>query len=79
MSIIAWTGMKLLEIGFGFGSLAHFLATKYDVQITAVTLSKAQMEPRHAKISGNWMASTSIIDLSGSVRSFLGPLSPGLG
>ena len=37
--------MKLLEIGFGFGSLAHFLATKYDVQITAVTLSKAQMEP----------------------------------
>lgn len=37
-------GMKLLEIGFGFGSLAHFLATKYDVQITAVTLSKAQME-----------------------------------
>jgi len=35
--------MKLLEIGFGFGSLAHFLATKYDVQITAVTLSKAQM------------------------------------
>eukprot|EP00913_Durusdinium_trenchii_P009934 g9323.t1 len=23
-------GMKLLEIGFGFGSLAHFLATKYD-------------------------------------------------
>ncbi|CAK9089400.1 Cyclopropane-fatty-acyl-phospholipid synthase (CFA synthase) (Cyclopropane fatty acid synthase) [Durusdinium trenchii] len=37
-------GMKLLEIGFGFGSLAHFLATKYDVHITAVTLSKAQME-----------------------------------
>lgn len=28
-------GMKLLEIGFGFGSLAHFLATKYDVHITA--------------------------------------------
>ena len=28
-------GMKLLEIGFGFGSLANFLATKYDVQITA--------------------------------------------
>jgi len=41
----AMAGMKLLEIGFGFGSLAHFLATKYDVQITAVTLSKAQMEP----------------------------------
>ncbi|CAJ1338498.1 unnamed protein product [Effrenium voratum] len=37
-------GMKLLEIGFGFGGLANFLATKYDVQITAVTLSKAQME-----------------------------------
>jgi cyclopropane fatty-acyl-phospholipid synthase-like methyltransferase len=41
----AMAGMKLLEIGFGFGSLAYFLATKYDVQITAVTLSKAQMEP----------------------------------
>mmetsp|Transcript_48553 Transcript_48553/g.113334 ORF Transcript_48553/g.113334 Transcript_48553/m.113334 type:complete len:534 (-) Transcript_48553:43-1644(-) len=37
-------GMKLLEIGFGFGSLAYHLASRYDVRIKAVTLSKAQMD-----------------------------------
>ncbi|CAE7507356.1 cfa [Symbiodinium sp. KB8] len=37
-------GMKLLEIGFGFGSLAYHLASRYDVHIKACTLSQAQMD-----------------------------------
>lgn len=37
-------GMKLLEIGFGFGALANHLASRYGVQITGCTLSKAQMK-----------------------------------
>ena len=74
--------MKLLEIGFGFGSLAHFLATKYDVQITAVTLSKAQMEPGLPRISGKWLDYDSInfyLGLSRRVQTVLRPLSSGLG
>jgi len=37
-------GMSVLDIGSGFGGLAYFLATKYDVSVTAVTLSKNQHE-----------------------------------
>jgi cyclopropane-fatty-acyl-phospholipid synthase len=35
-------GMQILDIGSGFGGLAYFLATEYDVQVTAVTLSQNQ-------------------------------------
>lgn len=35
-------GMEVLDIGCGFGSMAHHLATKYNVEVTGVTLSKEQ-------------------------------------
>eukprot|EP00931_Biecheleriopsis_adriatica_P085984 TRINITY_DN60727_c0_g1_i1.p1 TRINITY_DN60727_c0_g1~~TRINITY_DN60727_c0_g1_i1.p1 ORF type:complete len:520 (-),score=92.81 TRINITY_DN60727_c0_g1_i1:24-1562(-) len=36
-------GMKCLEFGFGFGAQANYLASKYGVLVTGVTLSKEQM------------------------------------
>jgi cyclopropane-fatty-acyl-phospholipid synthase len=35
-------GMKVIDIGCGFGSMAYHLATKYKVKVTGVTLSKEQ-------------------------------------
>jgi cyclopropane-fatty-acyl-phospholipid synthase len=35
-------GMKVLDLGCGFGSMAHHLVTKYNVSVTGVTLSKEQ-------------------------------------
>jgi len=36
-------GHRFLEIGFGWGSMAHFLATEYGVSVTAVSLSAEQL------------------------------------
>ena len=36
-------GMQVLDIGCGWGSLALHLAEKYDVHVTGITLSKAQL------------------------------------
>jgi len=36
-------GMRCLEFGFGFGAQAYYLASKYGVHVTGVTLSKEQM------------------------------------
>ena len=36
------SGMKVLDIGCGFGSMAKHLATKYNVNVVGVTLSKEQ-------------------------------------
>jgi len=36
-------GMKVLDIGCGFGSMGNHLATKYGVHVTGVTLSKEQV------------------------------------
>jgi len=36
-------GMRCLEFGFGFGAQAHYLASKYGVHVTGVTLSREQM------------------------------------
>ncbi|CAE8620364.1 unnamed protein product, partial [Polarella glacialis] len=36
-------GMKVLEIGFGFGAQAYYLASKFGVHVTGATLSKEQM------------------------------------
>lgn len=37
-------GMNVLDIGSGFGGLAYYLASQYQVKVTAVTLSKNQHE-----------------------------------
>ena len=34
--------MKVLDIGCGYGSLAKYLAEKYDVEVTGVTISQDQ-------------------------------------
>ena len=36
-------GMKILDIGCGWGSLAKYAAEKYDVQVVGVTVSKEQL------------------------------------
>lgn len=36
-------GMKILDIGCGWGSLALYLARHYDVEVTGITLSKEQL------------------------------------
>lgn len=35
-------GMRVLELGCGFGGMAYYLATEYGVHVTGVTLSKDQ-------------------------------------
>lgn len=35
-------GMKVLDIGCGFGTLAHHLAAKYGVHVTGCSISKEQ-------------------------------------
>ena len=35
-------GLEVLDIGCGFGAMAHFLATNYKVKVTGVTLSENQ-------------------------------------
>ncbi len=37
-------GMKLLDIGCGWGGLAYYAATHYGVQVTGITVSKEQAE-----------------------------------
>ena len=37
-------GLRVLDIGCGFGSMAYHLATKYDVVVTGVTLSREQVD-----------------------------------
>ncbi len=36
------SGMKVLDIGCGWGSLAHYMAKQYDVEVVGVTISKEQ-------------------------------------
>ena len=37
-------GMKVLDIGCGWGGMAMYLAQRYDVEVTGITLSQAQLE-----------------------------------
>jgi cyclopropane-fatty-acyl-phospholipid synthase len=39
-------GMKVLDIGCGFGSLGYYLANEYNVNVTGVTLSEEQKNMR---------------------------------
>jgi cyclopropane-fatty-acyl-phospholipid synthase len=38
------TGMRLLDLGCGFGSLAKYAAEKYGARVTGLTLSRQQLE-----------------------------------
>jgi len=44
-------GMKVLDIGCGYGSMANHLATKYGVNVTGVTLSEEQKRYADEKFS----------------------------
>jgi cyclopropane-fatty-acyl-phospholipid synthase len=37
-------GMRLLDLGCGFGGLAKYAAENYDVRVTGITLSRQQLE-----------------------------------
>jgi cyclopropane-fatty-acyl-phospholipid synthase len=37
-------GMKVLELGCGFGGFAHYAATRYGVEVTGYTVSKEQVK-----------------------------------
>jgi cyclopropane-fatty-acyl-phospholipid synthase len=46
-------GMRVLDVGCGFGGLAHWMASRYDVNVIAVTVSKNQT----AQANTRWLAS----------------------
>eukprot|EP00438_Fugacium_kawagutii_P019658 Skav207964 [mRNA] locus=scaffold495:13344:15745:+ [translate_table: standard] len=41
-------GMKVLELGCGFGALADLLATEYQVHVTGITLSEERAADQYA-------------------------------
>lgn len=43
-------GQRVLEIGCGWGGFAEFVAREYDVQVTALTISRAQHDAAVARI-----------------------------
>ncbi|MGD9841353.1 MAG: cyclopropane fatty acyl phospholipid synthase [Steroidobacteraceae bacterium] len=45
-------GMKLLDIGCGWGGAAQFAAERYGVQVTGVTISRNQAETARARCRG---------------------------
>lgn len=45
-------GEKLLEIGCGWGGLAHYAATHYGVEVTGVTVSKEQQQLAKERCDG---------------------------
>lgn len=44
-------GLRILDLGCGFGSMAHFLAEEYGVHVTGVTLSKDQVDFAHSNLA----------------------------
>ena len=44
-------GDRILDIGCGWGSLAMYLAENYDVEVTGITLSQAQLEAARRRIT----------------------------
>lgn len=46
-------GMKVLDIGCGFGHMVNYIATRYDVQITGINISEAQLSHAKANFSRN--------------------------
>ena len=49
-------GMRVLDFGCGWGSLAQYLARHHDVDVTGVTLSKEQVEWGNARLAGLGLA-----------------------
>jgi cyclopropane-fatty-acyl-phospholipid synthase len=45
------SGQRVLEIGGGWGGLAIFVASRYDVHVTTTTISKAQFEEAQARVA----------------------------
>jgi cyclopropane-fatty-acyl-phospholipid synthase len=45
-------GMRLLDIGSGWGSLAKYAAEKYDVEVVGVTVSKEQLKIAEERCKG---------------------------
>jgi len=45
-------GMKVLDIGCGWGGTAAYLAEQYDVEVTGITISRAQAEWAEAHCQG---------------------------
>jgi cyclopropane-fatty-acyl-phospholipid synthase len=45
-------GMKVLDIGCGWGGLAHYMAQKYGVAVTGVTISKEQAKCAQERCKG---------------------------
>lgn len=45
-------GMRLLDIGCGWGGLAQFAAERYDVEVVGVTVSQRQAEAARERCSG---------------------------
>ena len=45
-------GMKVLDIGFGFGGFAKYAAEKYGVSVTGVTVSKEQLKYAEEECKG---------------------------
>jgi len=45
-------GERLLEIGCGWGGLAHFAATHYGVEVVGITVSKEQQKLAQARCAG---------------------------
>jgi cyclopropane-fatty-acyl-phospholipid synthase len=45
-------GMKILDMGCGFGSFAKFAAEKYEAEVTGVTVSKEQWELGEKRCQG---------------------------
>jgi cyclopropane-fatty-acyl-phospholipid synthase len=49
-------GMRLLDVGCGWGSLALHAAARYGVSVTAVTISAAQAELAHRRVADAGLA-----------------------
>ncbi len=45
-------GMKVLDIGCGWGGAAHYMARNYGVEVTGLTLSESQLEMAEDRCSG---------------------------
>ena len=44
-------GMRVLDIGCGWGGAAQFAAERYDVKVTGITVSRQQARPRTRALS----------------------------
>jgi len=55
-------GMRLLDVGCGWGSLVHYAAARYGVKVTGVTLSAQQAQYARQRIA------SAVLDGSAEIR-----------